>query len=179
MTRSWVVRALTAPKRVRAPVLMLLLWSRTSSLLSPIIEFHQLNKWIAVKVTHPKAHTWSWAWIHVLCVVWVCFVLQWWMSRATYGTNSSGTGSFPNVTTVNMIIVQMNVNSSTIIVQLEYCVHYHSTSWPFTLSRVWRCSRPMAFCNFLFFLILSGLCHKHSCRTEKCTTHATKPEWCK
>lgn len=45
------------------------------------------------------------------------------MSKANYGTNSSGTGSFPNVITVNMIIVQMNVNSSTIIVQVEYCVY--------------------------------------------------------
>lgn len=45
------------------------------------------------------------------------------MSKAKYGTNSSGTGSFPNVITVNMIIVQMNVNSSTIIVQVEYCVY--------------------------------------------------------
>lgn len=45
------------------------------------------------------------------------------MSKANYGTNSSGTGSFPNVMTVNRIIVQMNVNSSTIIVQVEYCVY--------------------------------------------------------
>lgn len=44
------------------------------------------------------------------------------MSKANYGNNSSGTGSFPNLITVNRIIVQMNVNSSTIIVQVEYCV---------------------------------------------------------
>lgn len=45
------------------------------------------------------------------------------MSKVNYETNSSGTGSFPNVITVNMTIVQMNVNSSTIIVQVVYCVY--------------------------------------------------------
>lgn len=59
------------------------------------------------------------------------------MSKANYGTNSSGTGSFPNVITVNMIIVQMNVNSSTIIVQVEYCVYTVTQQAPnLSLSRV-------------------------------------------
>lgn len=43
--------------------------------------------------------------------------------KVKLGEYSSGTGSFPNVITVNMIIVQMNVNSNTIIVQVEYCVY--------------------------------------------------------
>lgn len=45
------------------------------------------------------------------------------MSKPNGGSNSSGTGSLPNVITVNRILnVQLNVNSSTIIVQLGYCV---------------------------------------------------------
>lgn len=44
-------------------------------------------------------------------------------TKIKLGKYSSGTGSFPNVITVYRVIVQMNVNSSTIIVQVEYCVY--------------------------------------------------------
>lgn len=88
------------------------------------------------------------------------------MSKANYGTNSSGTGSFPNVITVNMIIVQMNVNSSTIIVQVEIlCVSlnkpptFHSPGCDVAVS-------PQLFVLLFLFLILSGLCHINSCRTK-------------
>lgn len=71
------------------------------------------------------------------------------MSKANYGTNSSGTGSLPNVITVNIIIiiaVQMNVNSSTIIVQVEYCVYTVTQQAPtLSLFRVRCCSQPTAF----------------------------------
>lgn len=72
------------------------------------------------------------------------------MSKANYGTNSSGTGSFPNVITVNMIIVQMNVNSSSIIVQVEYCVYTVTQQAP-KLSPFGCCSQPTAFCIFIYY----------------------------
>lgn len=51
--------------------------------------------------------------------------------------NSSGTGSLPNVITVNIIDVQMNVNSSTIIVQVDYCMYTVTQHAPtLSLSRV-------------------------------------------
>lgn len=88
------------------------------------------------------------------------------MSKANYGTNSSGTGSFPNVITVNMITVQMNVNSSTINVQVGYCVYTVTQKAPklFTLEG----DVPVSPQLFVFlFLIISGLCHIRNCRTKK------------
>lgn len=82
------------------------------------------------------------------------------MSKANYGTNSSGTGSFPNVITVNMITVQMNVNSSTINVQVEYCVYTVTQQAPnLSLSR--GCDVAVSPQLFVFlFLIISGHCHQ-------------------
>lgn len=73
------------------------------------------------------------------------------MSKANYGTNSSGTGSFPNVITVNTITVQMNVNSSTINVQVGYCVYTVTQKAPnFSLWRVMSLSAH----GFLYFYFL-------------------------
>lgn len=117
---------------------------------------------------NPWTSHWSWTWIPCsLCYLgyigWVRFFFPRWMSKANYGTNSSGTGSFPNVITVN-IIVQMNVNSSTIIVQVEYCV-YTVTQPALSLSRVWCCSQPTTFCIFISYSQWT-LSYIRSCRTK-------------
>lgn len=93
------------------------------------------------------------------------------MSKAKYGTNSSGTGSFPNVITVNMIIVQMNVNSSTIIVQVEYCVYTvtRRAPKPFTLQGVTSQSAH-SFLYFCFYFLFSVDFAIYAAAGLKCTT---------
>lgn len=119
------------------------------------IRLHHLKQWGCCNID--ALPTRSWTGPHVFCVNkatigWACFFLPWWMSKANYETNSSGTGSFPNVITVNIIIVQMNVNSSTIIVQVEYCVYTVTQQAPvLSLPRVWRCGRPAAFCILISY----------------------------
>lgn len=139
----------------------------------PVLTYNQIASSQAVSCCNIDAiPTWSQTGPHVFCVNkatigWVCFFLPWWMSKANYETNSSGTGSFPNVISVNIIIVQMNVNSSTIIVQVELCGHCHSTSsQPFTSQSVmWRST-----CGFLYFDFLFSVDFAIHAATElKCT----------
>ena len=127
------------------------------SLLSHTVMLHQLEQWAPVKSLHFKASHLILDVDLVFCVVLVtigrvCFFLPWWMSKSNFGTNSSGTGSFPNVITVNMITVQMNVNSSTINVQVVYCVYTVTQQAPnLSLSRVWCSCQPTAFCIFISY----------------------------
>lgn len=93
------------------------------------------------------------------------------MSKANYGTNSSGTGSFPNVIIVNMINVQMNVNSSTIIVQVEYCVYTVTQQAPNRSLGVMLQSAQ----SFLYFYFLFSVDFAiYSAAGLKCTTQNSK-----
>lgn len=124
----------------------------------PVLTYNQIASSQAVSCCNIDAiSTWSQTGPHVFCVNiatigWVCFFLPWWMSKANYETNSSGTGSFPNVISVNIIIVQMNVNSSTIIVQVEYHVDTVTQQAPnLSLPRAWCGGRPAAFCILISY----------------------------
>lgn len=81
------------------------------------------------------------------------------------GEYSSGTASFPNVITVYRITVQMNVNSSTIIVQVR-CGHCHNTSSnPFTLPAI--AVSPLLFLYSRLFSLLDSSAQWIFCRSHK------------